>query len=61
VLSEAPPAVGASLDETELSEQYKELSGRVTQANLAFGGVAGVAAIGTVVSGLWVFKSLREQ
>jgi hypothetical protein len=61
VLSDTPPAVGSSLDETELSEQYKELSGRVTQADLSFNAVAGVAAIGTVLSGLWVFSRLKEQ
>lgn len=61
VLSDTPPAIGTSLDETELSEEYTELSARVSQANLAFGGVAGVAAIGTVLSGLWVFSRLKEQ
>jgi hypothetical protein len=61
VLSDKPPAVGDSLDETELSEQYKELSAQLTNANLAFGGVAGVAALGTVLSGLWVFSRLKDS
>jgi hypothetical protein len=61
VLSDTPPAAGPPLDETELSEQYKELSDRVSQANYAIVGVAGMAATGTVLSGLWVFSRLKEQ
>ena len=42
-------------------EQYKELSDRVSQANYAIVGLTGMAATGTVLSGLWVFSRLKEQ